>query len=599
MFQVVEGDPSYHLLLGRPWIHLHQCVPSTLHQCVKSNFRGKEIEIPGVATPFEASEAHLIDASLFDEWAPPRSGCIGYEPRVVLSQSRAHPSATTVKMFRRRHGSGVEREYLPNGQGEASHVCEVVVKDAPQELQDTPKWGEEELDEIDVSDDVTRKRPLFVTLGELINPLRGLLKERTPFIWGRAQLDSFDKIKQIITSPQVMSPPLTQHPLRIYIAVTDKSISGLIAREIEGVERPVCYLSRVLKDVETRYPQQERHCLALVYATQKYRHYFQAHTMEVMTKSEGIKYMLQNPSPTGRVSRWALMLSEYDLRVVHPQRLRSQALADMLVISSEVCEEHVTEEIKGEMLEVNMCEGVSDQSWWTLQFDGTPANPAGGEYGTKQSSLVACRDEVLRLMNAFEEIEAMHTPRADNSLAMVPHQERPEDWRAAIIEQLESRICSKTTIEYQKLHGELYRRTEDGLLMKCVPEEEGVRKMDNLHHATCGDAGPSLYRRMQRVGMFWPTMKMHCDAVQRMCKRCCATKEEIEVNLVDEDWRAPLRKYLNEGELPIEPREAVKLKKKSERYFCRGNELFKNSFTGEALRCVGKEEQEMIMRETH
>ncbi|KAJ1379610.1 Aspartic peptidase domain superfamily [Sesbania bispinosa] len=66
-FQVVDGDPSYHLLLGRPWIHLHQCILSTLHQCIKSNFRGKEIEILGVTALFEATKAHLIDASLFNE----------------------------------------------------------------------------------------------------------------------------------------------------------------------------------------------------------------------------------------------------------------------------------------------------------------------------------------------------------------------------------------------------------------------------------------------------------------------------------------------------------------------------------------------------
>ncbi|KAJ1396549.1 Ribonuclease H-like superfamily [Sesbania bispinosa] len=475
-----------------------------------------------------------------------------------------------------------------------------MIKDAPQGLQDTPTQGEEELEEINISDDVTR--------------------EKTPFVWGKAQQDSFDKIKQIMVSPQVMSPPLAQHPLRIYIVVTGKSISGLIAQEIEGTERPVCYLSRVLKDVETRYPQQERYCLALVYAAQKYRHYFQAHTMEVMTKSEGIKYMLQNPSPTGRVSRWALMLSEYDLKIVHPQRLRSQALADMLAISSEGSEERLIEEIKGEMPEVNMCENVGDQRWWTLQFDGTPVNPVGGagvvltneegkirgdsnlvvkqikgEYGAKELSLAAYRDEVLRLMNAFEEVEAAHTPRADNryaealatigskevrnsreeivtfrrverpSLAIVPHHERPVDWRTAIVEQLESRMCSKTTREYQRLHGKLYKRTENGLLMKCVPEEEGVRRMDNLHHATCGDVGPSLYRRMRRVGMFWPTMKMHCDVVQRMCKKCVTVKEEIEVNMVNEDWRTPLKKYLEEGELPVEPKEVAKLRKRSER----------------------------------
>ena len=69
-FQVVDGEPSYHILLGCPWLHLHQCVPSTWHQCIKSSFKGKDIEIPITKAPFDTSEAHLIDAGMFDELAP-------------------------------------------------------------------------------------------------------------------------------------------------------------------------------------------------------------------------------------------------------------------------------------------------------------------------------------------------------------------------------------------------------------------------------------------------------------------------------------------------------------------------------------------------
>ncbi|KAJ1409568.1 S-locus glycoprotein domain [Sesbania bispinosa] len=108
IFQVVDGDPSYHLLLGRPWIHLHQCIPSTLHQCIKSSFKGKEIKIPGVLDPFEASEAHLIDASLFDEVASPGSGRIN------------------------------------------------------NERYDMPKQQEDELEEVDISEHQGKKRPLFI-----------------------------------------------------------------------------------------------------------------------------------------------------------------------------------------------------------------------------------------------------------------------------------------------------------------------------------------------------------------------------------------------------------------------------------------------------
>ncbi|KAJ1396106.1 Aspartic peptidase domain superfamily [Sesbania bispinosa] len=122
-FQVVEGDSSYHLLLGRPWIHLHQCVPSTVHQCIKSNFREKEIEIPGVNASFEATKSHLIDASLFDEVAPQGSSQLKTEQGILLKdiKSYSEPGYTPhpIQAFKRpkaKNPTRIENEYLPNGE---------------------------------------------------------------------------------------------------------------------------------------------------------------------------------------------------------------------------------------------------------------------------------------------------------------------------------------------------------------------------------------------------------------------------------------------------------------------------------------------------
>ena len=68
-FHVIEEDTSYHLLLGRPWIHAHNCIPSTLHQCLKANQRGKTIHVSATRAPFTSEEAHLAEAILFDETA--------------------------------------------------------------------------------------------------------------------------------------------------------------------------------------------------------------------------------------------------------------------------------------------------------------------------------------------------------------------------------------------------------------------------------------------------------------------------------------------------------------------------------------------------
>jgi hypothetical protein len=34
-FHVVDSVVPYHILLGRPWLHKHQLIPFTYHQCVK------------------------------------------------------------------------------------------------------------------------------------------------------------------------------------------------------------------------------------------------------------------------------------------------------------------------------------------------------------------------------------------------------------------------------------------------------------------------------------------------------------------------------------------------------------------------------------
>ena len=44
MFFVIDGKWSYSLLLGRDWIHVNYCVPSTMHQCL-IQWHGDDVEL--------------------------------------------------------------------------------------------------------------------------------------------------------------------------------------------------------------------------------------------------------------------------------------------------------------------------------------------------------------------------------------------------------------------------------------------------------------------------------------------------------------------------------------------------------------------------
>ena len=125
--------------------------------------------------------------------------------------------------------------------------------------------------------------------------------------------------------------PVHKKPLLLYLAANSYAISALIAQEDgSGVEQLVYYISRALKDTETRYPRAERVCLAIMYASQRLRHYFLAYEVWLMTKSHAIKALLQQPILSGRISQWLLQLSQYDLRLGTPRVVKNQAIADLL-----------------------------------------------------------------------------------------------------------------------------------------------------------------------------------------------------------------------------------------------------------------------------
>ena len=96
-----------------------------------------------------------------------------------------------------------------------------------------------------------------------------------------------------MTKLPTVCAPAARKPLRFYLASNSQAIGALVAQEDDdGIEQPVYYVSRGLKDTETRYSVAERACLALVYASQRLRHYFLAHKIQLMTKSHPIRSLL-------------------------------------------------------------------------------------------------------------------------------------------------------------------------------------------------------------------------------------------------------------------------------------------------------------------
>ena len=222
-----------------------------------------------------------------------------------------------------------------------------------------------------------------------------LLKKGVSFSWSAECQEAFERIQAIMTKLPTVCAPAAGKPLRLYLASNSQAIGALVAQEDDnGTEQPVYYVSRGLKDTETRYSVAERACLALVYASQRLRHYFLAHKIQLMTKSHPIRSLLQRPVLSGRLALWLLQLSQYEISTETPTAIKSQAIADLLAQFPGEDSSTISQEVPGEVGEALLI-GIAD-STWTLKFDGSSTSVSSG------AGIVLIREDGETIAKSFK-----------------------------------------------------------------------------------------------------------------------------------------------------------------------------------------------------
>ena len=103
---------------------------------------------------------------------------------------------------------------------------------------------------------------------------------------------------------------------------------------------------------------------------------------------------------------------------------------------------------------------------------------------------------------------------------MLTEETEIENWRAPIVQYLEdpsfttSKENRRQAPKYVLWEGNLLKKTPDGLLLKCLGQEESMRVMVKVHEGICRSyqAGTKMRWLLRRYDYFWPEMEKGCKA---------------------------------------------------------------------------------------
>nr|XP_016503719.1 PREDICTED: uncharacterized protein LOC107821782 [Nicotiana tabacum] len=422
-------------------------------------------------------------------------------------------------------------------------------------------------------------------------PIFKLLKKDAAIEWTDECQQAFDKIKEYLSNPPVLVPPEPGRPLFLYLAVLENSFGCVLGQhDVTGKkEQAIYYLSKKFTAYEAKYTLLEKTCCALTWVAQKLRHYLLAYTTYLITRLDPIKYIFQKPMPTGRLAKWQVLLTEFDIVYVTRTAMKAQALADHLA-ENPVDDEYQPLNTFFPDEEINSIEITpGDTNTWKMFFDGAVnakgvgigailISPTGQHYPATARLRFFCTNNTAEYeacimgMTMAVDMDVEELLIMGDSDLIIKQAQR--EWETRDIKLL----------PYRQHVEDLSKRFKS-VEFKYIPR----------FHNELADVLATLAAMLPYPG------NTHIDPLEIQIRERHGYCDAVEVESNIHPWYHDIKRFLKTKEYPEQASgdQRRTIRRRASKFFLSGEVLYKRTPDLNLLRCVDAKEAGKIMNEVH
>ncbi|GAU29982.1 hypothetical protein TSUD_360970 [Trifolium subterraneum] len=178
-------------------------------------------------------------------------------------------------------------------------------------------------------------RRFILGFSEIALPLTRLTRKGAAFVWDELCENSFNLLKQKLTSAPVLVIPDPDKKYVVYCDASNKGLRCVLMQE----GAVVAYASRQLKPHEENYPTHDLELAAIIFALKIWRHHLYGVQFALYNDHKSLRYLFDQKELNTRQRRWMEYLKDFDFELnYHPGKANvvADALSRKALYASEI-----------------------------------------------------------------------------------------------------------------------------------------------------------------------------------------------------------------------------------------------------------------------